>query len=281
MPIDAKTTTYAVLGNPVSHSLSPFLHNSMFQKFGLNAVYLAYEVEKNSLGLAFEAIRALDIKGVNLTIPFKEDAMNFIDEIPEDLDRCVGALNTIVNRKGILYGYNTDCSGFLIALKEELNFYPEGKKTLVLGAGGAARAVCFSLAHAHADKILILNRTQERAIGLVEYMEGFFPETEIEIVDQIEGLKSEKIDLVVNATSAGMLDKDPLPLDLKHLSGKPAVYDLIYAPRVTQFLKQAAELGMAHANGLGMLANQAALAFELWTGRKDAREPMLELVKKC
>src|SRR3990167_46940 len=170
MKLDAETDLYGILGNPVRHSLSPLIHNAVFQELKINAVYLAFEIRRESLGLAFEAVRSLGIKGVNVTIPFKEAALGFVDEIPEDLDRCVGALNTVVNRDGRLFGYNTDVSGFLTAINEELQFNPEGKTALVLGAGGAARGVVFALAHAHAEKILINNRTETRAQGLQEYV---------------------------------------------------------------------------------------------------------------
>jgi shikimate dehydrogenase len=111
--MDASTQIYGIIGNPVKHSLSPKIHNAEFQRLGINAAYLPFEVGKDMLGLAFEGIRSLGIRGVNITIPFKEEAVDHVDEIPEDLDRGIGALNTIVNRDGVLYGYNTDVPGFL------------------------------------------------------------------------------------------------------------------------------------------------------------------------
>lgn len=249
----------------------------MFKKFGLNAVYLAFEIEKSSLGLAFEAVRSLNMQGVNLTIPFKEEAVNFVDEIPEDLDRALGALNTIANRDGVLYGYNTDMRGFLFSLKEELSFNPEGKTALILGAGGAARAMAFGLAHARAERILIHNRTPERAAGLVDHLDKHFPETDIKGLDYLDGIKSENIHLVVNSTSLGLKENDESPIDLKILSGRPDVYDVIYSAHETALLKQAGQMGLKKVNGLGMLANQAALAFEIWTGKSGVREQMKAL----
>jgi shikimate dehydrogenase len=202
--VDANTKLYGILGHPVRHSLSPRLHNTEFQRLGMNAVYTAFEVEKGCLGLAFEGIRALGIQGANITIPFKEEAVEFIDEIPEDLDRAMGALNTIVNRDGKLYGYNTDAPGFLWALHKTISFVPGGKKVLVLGAGGAGRGAAFALARAGAEKIWIYNRTPDRAHGLIDYMADFFPETEIDFVPEFAAVKKEKIDLVVNATALGM-----------------------------------------------------------------------------
>ena len=279
--VNAQTQLYGILGNPVRHSLSPLIHNTLFDELKINAVYLAFEIEKDLLGPAFESIRSLDIRGVNLTIPFKEPALNFIDEIPEDIDRCVGALNTVINRGGKLIGFNTDVPGFLIALKEELGFNPEAKKILVLGAGGAARGVVFALAQGHADKILIHNRTGPRAEGLRDYLSKYFPETEIDSLGSLNDLKTEKIDLVVNATPCGMTGHES-PLDLRLLHKAGNVYDLVYTPAQTPFLKQAKELGLPCANGMGMLAAQAALSFQLWTGHQDGlRARMSEILKKC
>lgn len=282
--INAQTKLYGILGNPVGHSFSPAIHNAAFNRLGINARYLAFEVEKHSLPLAFEGVRSLSLAGANVTIPFKEEAAGLVDEIPEDLDRCVGAINTIVNKEGMLYGYNTDMVGFLTALHEELSFNPDGKNVLVLGAGGAARAVVFALGRAHANRIIVHNRTFDRADALVSYAIDFFPESEIDAIDEISDVKNEKqgIDLVVNATSLGMKGDHSVPMDLEILEGSPSVYDLVYSPAQTPFLKAADKLGLPTANGLGMLAAQAALSFELWTGKKESvREIMLETLKKC
>lgn len=280
--VNAQTHLYGIMGNPVRHSLSPLAHNTLFASFKMNAVYLAFEVEKNSLGLAFEAMRAMGMRGANLTIPFKEKALDFIDEIPEDADRCVGAINTVVNRDGQLYGYNTDGTGFLVALKEDLGLNPAGKKILVLGAGGAARGVVFALARAHADEVMIYNRTRERAEGLTKYISEHFPEIEIDAIQNLETLDGKKPDLVINATSLGMNKEEALPFDLRWLTHPAMVYDLIYSPSETPFLKQAKTLKLPYANGLGMLAAQAALSFELWTQKKaGVRKRMLEVLKKC
>ena len=282
LTINAETQLYGILGNPVNHSLSPLIHNTLFEKYKINAAYMAFQVETNCLGLAFEAMRAMGMRGANITIPFKEAAVNFIDEIPEDADRCVGAINTVVNRKGRLHGYNTDVTGFLAALKEELGFNPEAKKILVLGAGGAARSVVFALARAHADEIIIHNRTVKRAEGLSDYVSEYFPKTEIDVIFDLDSAGKKKPDLVVNATSFGMRENEASPFNLESLTHQASVYDLIYTPVETPFLKQAKKLGYPHANGLGMLAAQAALSFELWTGKKEGvRETMLAALKQC
>ncbi|MGH7198262.1 MAG: shikimate dehydrogenase [Candidatus Omnitrophota bacterium] len=282
MTVDAHTHLYGIFGSPVRHSLSPLIHNTAFSHLKMNAAYVAFEMSKEQLPIAFEAVRALGIHGVNVTIPHKEAASNLVDEIPEDIDRSVGALNTVVNRNGRLFGYNTDGHGFLFTLREELGFNPAGKTVLVLGAGGSARSVVFALANAGAARILIHNRTQERAQGLADFLSGSFRDMEIEAVGSLDAVKGEKLDLAVNATSCGMKPEDPLPMDLKILRKGASVYDLIYAPAETKFLKEAGRLGFPRANGLGMLAAQAALSFGLWTGHTEGvRELMLETLKKC
>jgi shikimate dehydrogenase len=280
--VNAETQVYGIFGDPVRHTLSPLLHNAAFQKAGLNAVYLPFEVKEGTLGLAFEGIRSMGVRGVNLTIPHKEAAMDFIDEVPEDVDRCMEAINTVVNRDGQLYGYNTDGPGFLIALKEELHFDAHGKKILVLGAGGAARGAAFALARTGADTIWVHNRTHERAEGLVEVLDTHFPELDLDALASPEELIGENVDLVVNATAAGMKGNEEKPVDLEIFKKMTRVYDLVYSPAETPLLKKAKSLGMPAANGLGMLAAQAALSFELWTGKRDGvRETMMEALKKC
>lgn len=280
-PIDAKTDVYGILGHPVRHSLSPLIHNALFQKLGIHAVYLAFDVAPERLELALEGARSLGIKGLNITVPHKEAALNFVDEVPEDADRNIGAINTVVNKNGVLYGYNTDGPGFLLALREELQVNPQGKSVVVLGAGGAARGVGFSLANAGAERVFIHNRTQDRAMGLAEYLEKHFSETEVHFLESFDLLKREKIDLVVNATAAGLHTGDASPMDLKLFSGQPAVYDLIYGSHETALLKQARQMGLRCADGRGMLAAQAALSFALWTGKtQGVRETMLEMLKK-
>ena len=281
LKIDGHTQVYGIFGNPIEHSLSPTLHNPVFKKLGMNAVYLPFKIAPESLGLAFEGMRSLGIRGVNITIPFKEDALNYLDEIPEDMDRLTGAVNTVVQKDGQLLGYNTDGPGFITALKDELSFKPEGKDILIVGAGGAARGVLFALARAGVERIFILNRTHDRAQGLAEYAAQYFSETEIVSVSSASELPPKSLDLVVNATSCGMKGNQ-LPLEWNEIKQPKAAYDLVYTPRETPWLKQAKKLGISCANGLGMLTEQAALSFELWTGKKEGvREAMREAVASC
>ena len=282
LKIDSHTQLYGIFGNPVEHSLSPILHNAVFKKLGMNAVYLAFKIVPESLGLAFEGMRSLDIRGVNITIPFKEEALGYLDEIPDDLDRLTGAVNTVALKDGGLFGYNTDRPGFLTALQTELSFKPAGKDVLILGAGGAARGALFALAHAGVERIFIHNRTHGRAHGLAEYAARYFSETEIISVASLAELPLKRMDLVVNATSCGMKGNRSLPLEWKEIKTPAAAYDLVYTPQETPWLHEARKIGIPCANGLGMLTEQAALSFQLWTGKKEGvREAMREAVASC
>lgn len=279
--LGSNTALYGIFGHPVRHSLSPVLHNAAFAEAGIDAAYLAFEVEPGLLGGAFEALRSMGMRGVNLTIPFKEEAIEFVDEIPEDVDRCIGAINTVVNRDGILYGYNTDGPGLLLALQEELGFTAEGKNVLILGAGGAARGAAFALARSHAQGIFLSNRTSDRAEGLATNLSGHFPGTNIESLSSLKDIRGEQIDLVLNATSLGLRRGDPSPVDLGAVDGKPLVYDMVYGQE-TAFLADAARRGLRSAGGLGMLVNQAAIAFKHWTGTiEGVRESMSHAARQA
>ena len=275
--IGSGTALYGIFGNPVRHTLSPALHNAAFTHTGLDAVYMAFEIREGFLGGALEAMRSMGMRGANLTIPFKEEAIEFVDEIPEDIDRCIGALNTIVNKDGVLHGYNTDGPGLLLALQEELRFSVEGKSILILGSGGAARGAAFALARSHAQTIFIHNRTVDRAEGLAENLSTHFPSAEIEVLQSMEAVQSEKFDLILNATSLGLKKSDALPIHLSTVGGKPAVYDMIYHVQ-TPLVAEAKKKGLAATGGLGMLVNQAAISFRHWTGQIEG---VREVMKKA
>jgi shikimate dehydrogenase len=180
-----------------------------------------------------------------------------------------------------LYGYNTDGPGLLLALQEELDFTADGKSVLILGAGGAARGAAFALARSHARALYISNRSVERAEGLAANLSEHFPGTDIEPLGSPGEIHGEQVDLVINATSLGLKKGDPSPLDLGGLAGKPAVYDMVYG-RETALLADAAKRGLRSAGGLGMLVNQAAIAFKHWTGTiEGVREVMSRAAREA
>jgi shikimate dehydrogenase len=252
---DAETELYGIIGNPVRHSLSPIIHNGAFKRMGLNAVYLAFEVK--NLKEAIVGIRGLGIRGVSVTIPFKTEVISLLDVV-DDVARRIGAVNTILNEGGRLIGYNTDWTGAVEALEEKVDI--RGKKVVLLGAGGSARAIAFGLKE-RGCQVIIVNRSEERSellakeLGLIHW-----PPSSIE---ELEG------DIVINTTSVGMFpDVSETPFAKVVLKKGMMVMDIVYRPLWTKFLQEAEQRGCVTIDGLEMLVHQGAAQFEIWTGKK-------------
>jgi len=265
MKIDSTTEVFGLIGHPVKHSLSPLIHNSSFEKIGFNGVYVVFDVAPELLETAVKGLKALGVKGFNVTVPHKEKVMNHLDFVTKEAER-IGAVNTVVNENGILKGYNTDVQGFIEALREEKEEV-RGRKAVVLGAGGAAKAVCFALAKEGIDSIIIANRTLDKAKVLAEYIkEEFKVKCDYCSIEEVE--KFNEIDMLINTTSVGMHPEvGNSPVSEEVVAKANFVYDLIYNPSETLFLKYARKNGVKSANGLSMLVNQANYAFYLWTGK--------------
>ena len=267
--INGKTKLVGILGYPVGHSLSPLMHNAAFAALNLNWAYVPLLVNPKHINDVRKSLRTFNIAGANVTVPHKQAIMRQLDEI-DPVAREIGAVNTIAVRDGILRGFNTDADGFLEALQEK-GFFPKNTRCLVLGAGGAARAVVFALAHAGAQKITVFNRTVERAAFLVDDLRATFsnvkfsceqlsPETLIAANDRFE--------LVVNTTSLGMapaIDSTPWSPDIPLPNA--AICDLVCTPLRSKFLQQAVAQGLPIIEGTGMLIHQGARAFQIWTGQ--------------
>ncbi len=271
MKITGSTRVAGIFGDPVEHSLSPAMHNAAFDSMGLNMAYVPFHVGAGTLKVlkgAVAGIRALNIFGVNVTIPHKQKVIKYLDAVdPSAL--AIGAVNTIVNKDGALHGYNTDGSGYLLSLREELGFTPENKNIVLLGAGGAARGIFFSLIHGKARSIVIANRTLKRAVRLASEFKSHAGGTEIKTT----GLKKNLIkpfaadaDLIINTTSLGLMGHGKADLPLEDLPSKAIVSDIVYRPIETDLIKDARKMGLPTHTGLGMLVHQGALSFELWTG---------------
>ena len=258
-----------VWGHPVGHSRSPLMHNAALAALGLNWVYVPFEVAPENVEAALAGIQALGMVGVNVTVPLKETVLPYLEEI-SDTVRQIGSANTISCRDGRLYGDSTDGAGFLRAL-EAAGQNADNRQALILGAGGSARAVAFALA-ARGTQCWIANRTMQRAQALAESVNGWFP-GRASVAGW--GMKAGPPDLVVNTTSVGMQPhSEEMPtLPPGVFSGRPFVYDLIYAPAQTRLLQAAAQAGCATANGVGMLVQQGALSLSLWTGLPIADIP--------
>lgn len=285
--INGKTIVYGIIGHPVEHSFSPAMHNAALTELGLNAVYVPFCPPPEKLKEAVDGIRALGIVGVNVTVPYKETVIPYLDELSAGAQRC-GAVNTIVHRRGILTGHNTDGEGFIRALQEDYGFNPARGAAVLLGAGGAARAVAMALAGQGCPELILVNRQVARATQLAN------------LVTAVTGVKvqaypwaagdgqladvAREAALFVNCTPAGMSGASggqvtwPLPEGVPG-AGQLAC-DLVYNPPLTPFLKRATAQGAQVANGLGMLLYQGILALELWTGREAPVEIMRRALLK-
>ncbi len=282
--INGKTKIIGIIGKNIKNSLSPLFHNQIILKYSLNFCYLPFQVAETDLGKAIQGIKALNIRGVNITFPHKEKAIEFLDKVEKSARR-IGAVNTIVNNKGFFTGYNTDVIGFKKSLQEDGKFVIKEKKAVILGAGGAARAVVYALLEEAIEEICIFNRTLEKAKKIKQNLSPFFPKSRISVFSlEGEDLKDkiEKAHLLVNATSLGMpprVDNTPLP-DEKLFHPNLLVYDLIYHPARTLFLRQAERAGAKIINGLPMLVYQGIESFYLWTGLKPEGKEVSEIVRQ-
>ena len=275
MQLSGKTDVVGIFGDPVAHSLSPRMQNAAIQASGLDAVYVPFHVTAAQLCDAVKAIRAMSIRGVNLTIPHKEAACGLVDELDASA-QTIGAINTIVNDNGRLKGYNTDGLGLLKALKQELGCDVAGKRIMLLGAGGACRAALVGLCQAKVAWVGIANRTRNRSQALIEEFSPKFSGTafaEYELCSSLLNTCDESVDLLINTTSVGLKGEAfgfPV-VDCIKPSG--AVFDMVYAPESTILLNQARKRGLAAADGLGMLAAQGEAAFALWFDQSS--EPLV------
>ncbi|CAH0299041.1 shikimate dehydrogenase [Peribacillus sp. YIM B13472] len=267
---------YGVMGDPIAHSMSPDIHNDAFEKENIEAVYHHFHVTKEGLIDAVKGMKALGIEGFNITIPHKTSIIPFLDEVDE-LALAIGAVNTVVNKNGRFIGYNTDGKGFFKSLCDEISGDIKAKKTLVIGAGGAARAIYFTLVKEGVKQVDIANRTKERAAQLVSDCPYDKVSKALSIIEAEESLS--QYDLIIQTTSSGMspeLDHSPLKVD--QLKTGAIVSDIIYNPLQTKLLREAGEKGAETQNGLGMFINQAALAFEIWTGIMPDTARMTDIV---
>ena len=271
---------YGIIGYPVKHTLSPYMHNAAFNKLGIKAVYVPFSVRPELLKEAFIFLKECGISGFNITIPHKSEAMRHIDEV-EPVARAIGAVNTVLVKGGKLIGYNTDYTGFLRSLKEELKFIPKSKTVLVMGAGGASRAVSFGLASHGAKNIYIYDVMAERADDLAQRIGKCFLQARVRSISGQEIADcAANSELFVNCTPLGMKKDDPLPVDAAFLHKGLKLYDIAYTPAETKLVKAAKQKGVKACGGIGMLLYQGVEAFEIWTGKKAPVELMRrELVK--
>jgi len=265
--ISGQTRIVGVIGDPVQHSRSPQMHNAAIVERKLDYVYVPFHVRSGELREAIEGFKALNVLGVNVTIPHKQTVMPILDDVSHEAT-LIGAANTLIFCDGRVSGDNTDAQGFLRAMTEEGIDIPVGGSAVVLGAGGAARAVVVALALSGLGLITVANRTGWKAIQFEKNL-ATISETEISAVDLASNQLNSAIrsaDLLVNTTSVGMQETDQLLIDPDSLNPGTIVYEIVYTPPETPLLRVAREKGCQTIGGIGMLVHQGAIAFEKWIG---------------
>ncbi|MEM2901758.1 MAG: shikimate dehydrogenase [Candidatus Bathyarchaeia archaeon] len=273
LEIDGRTGLCCLIGDPVEHSVSPAMHNSAYQALGLNYVYLAVKVRRNTLKTAVEGLKALNVRGINVTTPHKVSIIPILDEVDEEA-QSIGAVNTVLNEEGLLKGYNTDAAGALKAIGEEKI---EGKNVVILGAGGAARAIATAVS-GRCSKLTILNRTKSKAKRLAKK------------ISEKTGLKTgwgslgdaarwmNDCQVLINATPVGMHPyTEASPIQAKWLKKGMTVFDAVYNPSETKLLRNARARGAEAISGLEMLVQQAAGSIKIWFNL----EPNVELMRRA
>jgi shikimate dehydrogenase len=276
--------TLGIIGYPIGHSISPAFQQAALDACGIDGTFYAWEVHPDQIPQFIAGLRRPEVLGINVTVPHKEAVVPHLDQVDEWAAEA-GAVNTIVHRDGRLSGHNTDGYGFLRALREARGFSPRGRRALVLGAGGSARAVVLALARDGVARLTVANRTLERARALAELAarRGISSAAIGLPGPELTGAAAQA-DLIVNCTSMGMYHgpaEGESPLCREQIPAGCLVYDLVYNPPETPLLKEAALAGAQTLNGLYMLVYQGAAAFEMWTGRQAPVAVMLEAAEKA
>jgi len=261
--IQGTTQIYGVIGDPISHSLSPSLHNPAFAALGIDAVYVTFRVSPSSLEDALRGLLALNVQGINVTVPHKSEVFQYVDEVT-DTARRIGAINTLRNDSGHWIGENTDATGFIRSL-EPLGLSLPGSSVGMLGAGGAAKGVAVGLLEAGVSRLFISNRSYDRATVLAELLKASFGQQSVSAVS-LEELEKKELNLLVNTTTVGS-EGHSSPAKLNRFDKLGAVTDIIYRPSRTPLLLEAEKLGLPNLNGGGMLLYQGISAFSFWTRR--------------
>jgi shikimate dehydrogenase len=269
MDVCGKTKITGIFGYPIEHTLSPLMHNAAFKALNLDICYVAFKVLPEALPQAVQAIRSLNMLGVNITVPHKEKVISLLDKVNEEAS-FIGAVNTVTNKEGILTGFNTDGRGFLSSLTEE-GISIEGKNILIIGAGGASRAISFYLSE-KASALSLFDTDRPKAQKLVNDLNLI--RGNVSLVNNIEDTPLP--DIVINATPLGLKPDDPLPFNPELITSKMVVCDLVY--KKTGLLNVAEQRGAKIIDGSGMLLWQGVLAFELWTGIKPPVDIMRNML---
>ena len=277
MNINWDTKLYCLIGNPIDKSLSPLIHNEIFKILYKNSIYLAFNIEDNKLKDTIDGFKAINVKGFNVTIPFKKTIIRYLDGLSPEA-KTLGAVNTVKNQNGKLIGFNTDGDGFFETLVDnEIDI--TDKNVLLLGAGGAAYAIAITLSKKGIGSIHIANRTREKAISLEKEIKKVNPNFITATGDlKLDNINKKAIDIIINATSIGMYPMENLsPIELNGFKENIVVYDIVYKPRESKLIKDAKSRGYKTINGISMLLKQAILSQKVWF---DFDETSFEKIKK-
>lgn len=270
--ITGKTNIIGVIGNPIEHSLSPPMHNAAYDEMDMDYVYVAFRIEKEDISKLIESAKVMNIRGLNVTIPYKTDVIEYLDEVDETARR-INAVNTISFRDKVAKGYNTDGTGAVKSIEKYTTL--EAKNVLVLGAGGASKAITFTLINNNINKLTIANRSRENACKLIDNLnrECNFDNIEFIPIGEAGDILSD-VDIIINTTPIGMypnIDVDT-PIETDNINENHVVMDIIYNPLETKLLRQARKNGATTISGTNMLINQGITAFEIFTGKTPSYE---------
>lgn len=270
--ITGKTKVVAVIGNPIEHSLSPPMHNAAYKQLDMDYVYVAFKIEKEDLSHLIESAKTMGLLGLNVTIPYKTDIIEYLDEV-DDTARRINAVNTISFRNKIAKGYNTDGTGAVKSIEKYTTL--ENKRVLVLGAGGASKAITFTLLNHGIKSLTIANRSKDNALQLINNLKKQTGFEAIDFVDiQQADMILDDVDIIINTTPIGMypnVDVDT-PIKTDKINETHVVMDIIYNPLETRLLKEAKSNGATTVSGTNMLINQGITAFEIFTGKTPSYE---------
>jgi len=281
--INGQTKIYGIFGYPVSHTLSPAMHNAAFEKLKINAVYVPFDVRPDKIKTAISSLASLGIGGVNLTMPYKEICLPYLHEVSKEA-KLIGAVNTIlVGQDGKLKGFNTDGIGFVTALRKQLRYDPKGRSVFIMGAGGAGKAVAVQFALEGAKQIFVVDIQKSRAHKLVVSLKRNIHHVRVKAIPCVKKEIERTIadtDILINATPMGMKESDQVIFEPQALHNKIVVCDLIYNPPMTKLLKYAKSKRLRHMNGLGMLLHQGAAAFGIWTQKQAPVDVMQKALER-
>jgi len=287
MDTEPKKKIYGLLGYPVKHSFSPAMHTEAFRVLNINAEYKPFEIKPEELDGFLHSLREQNIYGLNVTVPYKEQILDFVkfdkSSIPASYAERIGAVNTMAFKDNSWYGFNTDIAGFMqhLVVDNIDNIAVIGKRAAILGAGGAGRAVAYALAELKAAEIVIFDLDIKKAENVVKMIKDKCKNSNnIKVAVSNADLNIRDKDIFVNATMVGMKETDPCVIEEDMLHKNLFVYDLIYNPVETKLIKLAKKAGLKYANGLKMLLYQGMLSFEIWMGERAPQEVMWQALQK-